>query len=202
MVKCPHNNPNMEEKSEVTRLLSEMRGGDQDAAARLLPIVYQELRRLAAGVMRRERPGHTLQPTAVVHEAYLRLMEGPALNVEDRAHFFAIAARSMRQVLVDHARRNVAGKRGGDKKRVELEDGLALTHQQSEDVLALHEALYELEKLDPRQAQIVEMHYFAGNLVGEIAEVQGIAERTVKRELQTARLFLKKQLESKGRTLA
>jgi len=192
----------MEEKGEVTRLLSEMRNGDEQAAGRLLPLVYQELRRVAAGIMMRERPGHTLQPTAVVHEAYLRLMGAPGLQVENRAHFFAIAARSMRQVLVDHARRKVAGKRGGENQRVELEDGLALTQQQSEDVLALHEALDELAKLDPRQAQIVEMHYFAGNLVTEIAEVQGIAERTVKLELQTARLFLKKRLESKGGTLA
>jgi RNA polymerase sigma factor (TIGR02999 family) len=179
-----------------------MSSGDPDAAARLLPVVYQELRKVAAAIMKRERPGHTLQPTAVVHEAFLRLMGGSELQVENRAHFFALAARSMRQVLVDHARKKVAGKRGGENVRVELDDRLALSAQQSEDVLALHEALEQLEKLDPRQAQIVEMHYFAGNLVAEIAEVQGIAERTVKLELQTARLFLKRQLASKGRTLA
>jgi RNA polymerase sigma factor (TIGR02999 family) len=192
----------MDQRGEITRHVSQMGNGDPEAAARLLPVVYQELRKVAAAIMRRERPGHTLQPTAVVHEAFLRLMGSSELNVENRAHFFALAARSMRQILVDHARKKVAEKRGGEKVRVELDDRLALTAQQSEDVLALHEALEQLEKLDPRQAQIVEMHYFAGNLVAEIAEIHGIAERTVKLELQTARLFLKGQLASKERTLA
>lgn len=192
----------MDEQGEVTKLLSEMRNGNEQAAARLMPIVYKELRRMAAGVMLRERPGHTLQPTAVVHEAYLRMMAGAELSLENRAHFFAIAARSMRQVLVDHARRKLAGKRGGDMQhRVELEDDLALTTQQSEELLGLHEALERLQALDARQAQIVEMHYFAGNAVEEIATVLEISERTVKRELQTARLFLKQQLQTKGLSL-
>ena len=192
----------MDEQGEVTKLLSEMRNGNEQAAARLMPIVYKELRRMAAGVMQRERPGHTLQPTAVVHEAYLRMMAGADLTLENRAHFFAIAARSMRQVLVDHARRKLAGKRGGEMQhRVELEDDLALTAQQSEELLGLHEALERLQTLDARQAQIVEMHYFAGNPVEEIAAALEISERTVKRELQTARLFLKQQLQSKGLSL-
>ena len=184
----------MEERGDVTKLLSRIRGGDDQAAADLMPIVYKELRRMAAAVMRRERPGHTLQPTAVVHEAYMRMMETGDLSLENRAHFFAIAARSMRRVLVDYARRRVADKRGGEQHQVELEDGFALTEQQSEEVLALHQALEELEKLDAKQAEIVEMAYFAGNSVPEIAEVLGISTRTVNRELKTARLFLKKQL--------
>jgi RNA polymerase sigma factor (TIGR02999 family) len=188
----------MDETGDVTRLLSEMRG-DREAAARLLPIVYGELRRVAAGMMQHERPGHTLQPTAVVHEAYMRLIAGAQPMLENRAHFFALAARAMRQVLVDHARRKLAGKRGGKvHPRTELEDDIAITAQQSEEVLAIHEALERLEGLDSRQARIVEMHYFAGNPVEEIAEALEISDRTVKRELQSARLFLKQQLDGTG----
>lgn len=188
----------MPQEGEVTKLLFQMRHGDERAAEQLMPIVYNELRRIAAGIMRSERPGHTLQPTAVVHEAYLRMMGG-AVSPENRAHFFAIAGRSMRQVLIDHARRKLAEKRGGDMhQRVELADEFALTEQQSAEVLALHEALERLQKLDERQARIVEMHYFGGNEVVEIAQALGIGERTVKRDLQTARLFLKKQLASNG----
>jgi RNA polymerase sigma-70 factor, ECF subfamily len=187
----------MNEPGEVTRLLAQMQG-DRQSAARLFPLVYRELRRVAAGMMRQEREGHTLQPTAVVHEAYIRLMAGNHPTLENRAHFFALAARAMRQVLVDHARRKLAGKRRDDMRvQVELEDDLALTEQQSEEVLAIHEALERLQELDSRQARIVEMHYFAGNAVEEIASVLGIGERTVKRELQFARLFLKQQLEGK-----
>ena len=133
----------------------------------------------------------------MVHEAYIRMIEGADLNVQNRAHFFAIAAKSMRRVLVDHARRRLASKRGGeDRHQVELGDQIALSPQQSADVLALHRALEELEKLDAQQARIVEMAYFAGNSIEEIAEVLGISERTVNRELKTARLFLKQQLRS------
>jgi RNA polymerase sigma-70 factor, ECF subfamily len=181
---------------QVTSLLHGMQQGDSVAVDRLIPIVYRELRRIAGALMKSERVDHTLQPTAVVHEALLRLMEGEPVSFENRAHFFAIAARTMRRLLVDHARRRVAGKRGGeDIQQVELEDGLALTLQQSSDVLALHDALDQLERLDERQARIVEMHYFAGNSLEEIAAIVGVSERTVKRELQTARLFLRQQLK-------
>jgi RNA polymerase sigma factor (TIGR02999 family) len=192
----------MEQSDEVARLLAQIREGNDQASLQLIPIVYRELRRMAAGIMKSERPDHTLQPTAVVHEAYLRLLEAHSLDIKDRAHFFSIAASSMRRVLVDHARRRLADKRGGEgQHKVELEDDIALTDGQSEELLALHEALNQLEQLDPRQARIVEMHYFAGNPVAEIAEVLEIGERTVKRELQTARLFLKRQLQSKGLNL-
>ena len=192
----------MEQSDEVARLLAQIREGNDQASLQLIPIVYRELRRMAAGIMKSERPDHTLQPTAVVHEAYLRLLEAHSLDIKDRAHFFSIAASSMRGVLVDHARRRLADKRGGEgQQKVELQDDIALTDGQSEELLALHEALNQLEQLDPRQARIVEMHYFAGNPVGEIAQVLEIGERTVKRELQTARLFLKRQLQSKGLNL-
>jgi RNA polymerase sigma-70 factor (ECF subfamily) len=188
----------MTQTSDVTALLSQMRT-DKQAAAHLLPLVYGELRRVAAGMMRAERPGHTLQPTAVVHEAYLRLLAGAHPTLQNRAHFFALAARAMRQVLVDHARRKLAQKRGGDmRKQVEFEENIGLTVQQSEELLAVHEAIEQLEKLDARQARIVEMHYFAGNPVEEIATALDISPRTVKRELQSARLFLKQQLDRKG----
>jgi RNA polymerase sigma factor (TIGR02999 family) len=184
---------------QVTRLLRDMQQGDSAAADLLVPIIYRELRRIAAALMRSERADHTLQPTAVVHEALLRLMEGEPVSFENRSHFFALAARIMRRLLVDHARRRVAGKRGGEgMQQIELEEGLALTPEQSNDVLALHDALDQLEHLDARQARIVEMHYFAGNSVDEIAAVVGVSDRTVKRELQTARLFLRQQLQSLG----
>jgi RNA polymerase sigma factor (TIGR02999 family) len=149
--------------------------------------------------MKHERPDHTLQPTAVVHEALVRLMEGEPVSFESRVHFFAIAARIMRRLLVDHARRRVAGKRGGeDLEQVELEDGLVLSAEQSSDVLALHDGLDRLEQLDERQARIVEMHYFAGNSIEEIAAIVNVSDRTVRRELQTARLFLRQQLKPLG----
>jgi RNA polymerase sigma factor (TIGR02999 family) len=181
---------------QVTSLLRDMQDGDAAAADRLVPIVYRELRQIAGSRMRRERADHTLQPTAVVHEALVRLMDGEPVSFENRAHFFAIAARIMRRLLVDHARRRVAGKRGGDDlQQVELDEGLALTPEQSGEVLALHEALDQLARLDERQARVVEMHYFAGNSLEEIAAIVGVSERTVARELQTARLFLRQQLK-------
>jgi len=188
----------MEQRSEVTSLLLRIRAGDERATEDLMPLVYQQLRRMARAVMRREGPGRTLQPTAVVHEAYLRMIDSGYLNAENRAHFLAVAARCMRRVLVDYARRRTADKRGGEHRyQIEL-DEIPFTSQQSEDVLALNRALEELEKLDRQQAQIVEMNYFSGNSIAEIAEVLGISGRTVNRELKTARLFLKKQLSPKA----
>ncbi len=189
----------MAESGDVTKLLLDMQSGDANAASQLLPMVYRELRRVAGGMMKRERPGHTLQPTAVVHEAYMRLLGGDHPTLENRAHFFALAARAMRQVLVEHARGRLAEKRGGpNRARVDLVDDIRLTERQSDEVIAIHEALDRLQALDLRQARIVEMHYFAGNQVDEIASALNIGERTVKRELQTARLFLKKQLEGRS----
>ena len=186
----------MTDRGDVTQLLARIQSGDGQAATRLVPLVYKELRKIAASMMRRERGDHTLQATAVVHEAFIRLVGGEHVTFENRAHFFAIAARAMRRVLVDHARGRLADKRGGEgQQQVDLADDIGMTSQKSEEVLGLDEALERLERLDASQAQIVEMHYFAGYSVAEIAEFLHISERTVKRELQTARLFLKHQLE-------
>jgi RNA polymerase sigma factor (TIGR02999 family) len=187
------------EPGDITRLLLEMRGGDNRSAAQLFALVYAQLRRIAAGMMQNERLGHTLQPTAVVHEAYMRLVGDNRPSPENRAQFFALAARAMRQVLVDHARHKLAQRRGGEKRvREEFQEVMALTVQQSEEVLAIHEALERLQQLDVQQGQVMEMHYFAGNSVAEIATVLEIGERTVKRELRMGRLFLKQQLENRG----
>jgi RNA polymerase sigma factor (TIGR02999 family) len=161
----------------------------------LIPLVYKELRLVAVAMMANERSGHTLQPTAVVNEAWVRMANSGNISPENRAHFFGIAAQSMRNVLVDHARRRLAAKRGGEmQQRVELDDNLRLPDEQCEEVLAVHEALERLREVDPRQAEVMQMHYFTGNSVQEIAEALGIAERTVKRDLQTGRLFLKEHL--------
>jgi RNA polymerase sigma-70 factor, ECF subfamily len=190
------------ETSDITRLLIEMCRGDNRNASQLFVLVYAQLRRIAAGMMQNERLGHTLQPTAVVHEAYMRLVGESRLSPQNRAQFFASAARAMRQVLVDHARHKLAQRRGGGMHITgEFEEAIALTVQQSEEVLAIHEALERLQQLDVQQGQIMEMHYFAGNSVAEIATVLEIGERTVKRELRMGRLFLKQQLESRGMIL-
>lgn len=179
-----------------------MRSGDKRALQDYLKTTYGELRKLAAAMMRHAPPGHTLQPTALVHEACLRLMNDEGFDPKNRAHFFATAARAMRQVLVDYARRKAAAKRGGLlQQRVGMTGDLALPDQQMEVVVAVHEALERLEAADARQAQIVEVHYYAGLKVDEIAAALGISERSVKRELQSARLFLKKDLAPKGVTL-
>jgi RNA polymerase sigma factor (TIGR02999 family) len=190
----------MDEDPDVTRLLARVGEGDEAAVAQLLSLVYKELRRIAGGIMKRERQNHTLQPTAVVHEAFARMLGGKPPQFESRAHFFGIAAHAMRNVLVDHARRRLAERRGGaDQQQVELAEDLSLTPAQSEEVLAVNQALERLEKLDARQARIIEMHYFAGNTVPEIAVVLGVSERTVQRELKTGRLFLRQQLQHIGR---
>jgi len=186
------------DQGAVTQLLIKMRTGDRDAINRLFPIVYKELRRVAANLMRDERPNHTLQPTALVNEAYLRLAATPDITLQDRGHFFAVASRAMRQALVEHARVKFAKKRGGRQAQVEMDDALASIDMDLERVIAVDEALTKLENLDPHQAKLVEMQYFVGNSIEEIVAATGIAERTVKRELQTGRLFLAEQLDARG----
>lgn len=193
----------MREPGEITRLLRGMQTGDKEAAAELFSAVYEELHKIAANMMRRERANHTLQATAVVHEAFLRLLGGRVTS-EHHAQFYVLVTGVMRKLLVDHARRTKAAKRG-DRMRVRVElrdDDIQLTLKQSEEVLAVDEALEKLQALDLQQAKIIEMYYFAGYLVAEIADLLGISERTVKRELQIARLFLKQQLEGIGMTLS
>ena len=178
----------------ISRLLYEVSHGNREAEAALMTQVYDELRRLARKYMRAERANHTLQPTALVNEAYMRLMADPAASWENRAHFFATAAQLMRHILVDHARARTAAKRGGIQHQVTLNEGLASAEDKSVDVLALHEALEKLAALDERQARIVEMHFFGGLTFAEIAYVLGASERTVKRDWEMARAWLKLQM--------
>lgn len=182
---------------QASRLLARAAAGDDKAASRLLPLVYDELRRLAAGYLRRERPGQTLQATALVHEAYVRLVKPGDQPWTGRTHFLAIAAVSMRQVLVDRARRRHAVKRGGERHRITLDEGAlaAAAPDTGVDLVALDRALTELAALDAQQARIVELRYFGGLTVEETAEVVNVSPATVKRHWTLARAFLKKALD-------
>ncbi len=183
----------------VTTLLSAAAAGDAGAAGELAPLVYGELHKLAAAYMRRERVGHTLQPTALVHEAYLRLVAQPGQTFQNKTHFFGIAAHLMRQILVDHARARLAAKRGGGAEEVAFDEELIQGPQRPSFLLELDQALARLAALSPRQAQVVEMRYFAGLSEGEIAAVFGISSRTVKRDWRIARAFLHAELRPRGR---
>jgi RNA polymerase sigma factor (TIGR02999 family) len=182
---------------DVTQLLARWREGSPEAEAELMERVQGELRRLAASYLRRERAGQTLQPTAVVNEAFIRLLPQRRVLWENRAHFFGIAAKMMRRVLVDHARRRRAAKRdAGPAEPVSISLVPSPAREADPvDVLALHDALVKLSALDPRQAEIVEMRFFAGLTVDEVAQVLGIASATVKRDWSTAKMWLKRQLQ-------
>lgn len=179
---------------EITALLVELRRGNQDAEAKLIPLVYRELHRLAAHYMRRERPNHTLQPTALVNEAYLRLAAEPERNWQDRAHFFGFAARLMRQILVEHARARQAEKRSAFAQKVSLDETLGFSRERPRELIALDDALKCLEQLNPRQSRVVELRFFGGLSVEETAEVLGTSARTVKRDWNVARAWLLGQL--------
>ena len=182
---------------DLTRLLGAIREGDRTALEQLIPVVYDELRELAAHYIRRERPDHTLQPTALVHEAYMRLaghVEQYGADWRDRAHFFGVAARVMRQVLVDHARAHQAVKRGAGHTRVTLSEELRIAEEETVDLLALDVALTRLASLDTEQARLVELRFFAGLTVEETAEVVGRSPTTVKREWRVARAWLHREL--------
>jgi RNA polymerase sigma factor (TIGR02999 family) len=179
---------------EISRLLAAHREGDKEALDRLLPLVYDELRQLAASYLRRERGNHTLQPTALVHEAYFRLVDQRDAAWQNRSHFFGVAAHLMRLILVDHARARSAEKRGGDAVRVPLDDLFRAAKQNDTDVLALDEALSRLAALDAQQVRIVELRYFGGLNVEETAEALGISAATVKRDWSVARMWLRREL--------
>ncbi len=180
---------------DVTRLLHAVQGGDRDAFDRLLPLVYDELRRIARRQLHRERPGHTLFPTALVHEAYVKLVERPPeIDWAGRKHFLAVAARAMRQVLVDHARRKSAEKRGGDLARTTLNGDRLGFELALDDMLALDAALDRLDRRDPRLRQVVEYRFFAGMGEDEIAELLAVSTRTVQRDWLKARAWLYKEL--------
>jgi RNA polymerase sigma factor (TIGR02999 family) len=181
---------------QITLLLADMRRGDPAALPKLVPMLYDELRRLAGSFLRGERPGHTLQPTALVHEAYLKLV-GQRGGFENRAQFLAVAAQAMRRILVDYARRRVAAKRGGGVGPVDLEAAAAgATVEQSRELIAVDQALEKLTALDPRQARVVELRYFGGLSVEETAAALDIAPRTVKREWAMAKAWLRVEISS------
>jgi RNA polymerase sigma factor (TIGR02999 family) len=185
---------------EVTTLLREWSAGDRGALERLMPLVYEELRKLAASHLKAERGNHTLQATALVHEAYLRLVGQRSVAWASRAHFYGIAAQMMRRVLVDHARKRQAAKRSPGTLLLDLgEDAAAAAPDRMPDLLVLDRALTELERLDPRQARVVELRFFAGLSVEETAEVAGISTATVKREWKTARAFLRHEIGLEAR---
>jgi RNA polymerase sigma-70 factor (ECF subfamily) len=178
---------------EVTRLLSEFQRGDKEAINQLLPLVYDELHRLARSYFRRERGEHTLQPTALVHEAYLRLVEQHA-PMESRGHFLAVAATQMRRILLDYARKHYAARRGGGGQKVLLEDTMAISEQKPVDMILLDSALTKLSELDGKQAQLVELRFFGGLSVEETAAVMGVSPATVKRSWASARAFLHREI--------
>ncbi len=178
---------------EITQLLKAMHDGDASAAEHLLPLVYAELHRLANAYMRRERPDHTLQATALINEAYLRLV-GNDIDWNSRAHFIGLAANVMRQVLVDYARAHAAQRRAGGLHRVEMNDDLAIAPDRLDEVASIDEALKRLASENPRQVRVVELRYFGGLSVEEIAEVLGVSPRSVKRDWSLARIWLFRQL--------
>lgn len=182
---------------DATQILERLADGDSGAADELLPVVYDELRRIAAAAMRRERSDHTLQPTAIVHEAYMRIVGGQPVRWQGRAHFMSVAAGAIRRVLIDHARRTHRAKRGGDRQRVPLDDRSVGTSTPVVDLIDLHEALERLEAMNPRQSRVVELRFFGGLTNDDVAEVMGLARSTVSDEIAFARAWLAKELSGK-----
>jgi len=181
------------ESHEVTRLLAEWAKGNSNALDELTPLVYRELRQLAAAYLRKERQGHTLQPTALVHEAYLRLVDQSHPNWQNRSHFYGVAARLMRQILVDHARRKQADKRGGLK--VSMEEAVSFRLDRRQELIALDNGLNALEKIDPRKCKAIELRYFGGLSMEEVAHSLEISAVTVRRDLRMAEAWLHRQMQ-------
>jgi RNA polymerase sigma-70 factor, ECF subfamily len=187
----------MSARHEITGLLAQWADGERPALGELTPRVYAELRRIAGGYLKKERPDHTLQPTALVHELFLRLAkeEHPPL-CESRLHFFAIAARLMRQILVDHARRRQTGKRSG--RKVPIEEAISIPAERSANLLALDDGLIALERIDPRKCKVVELRYFGGLEVDEIAGALNLSTKTIRRDLAFAESWLRREMQSGG----
>jgi len=180
---------------EFTQLLNDWRNGDKNALDQMTPVLYDELRRIARHFLAAERPDHTLQPTALVHEAYMRLVDQRSVDWKNRAHFLGVAASMMRRILINHARAQQAAKREGFTQAIALEDALGVFTNPQVDVLELNTALQDLTELDPQQGRVVELRYFGGLTIEETAEAMGISPATVKREWGTARLWLMRQIE-------
>jgi RNA polymerase sigma-70 factor, ECF subfamily len=185
----------MSDPHELTLLLAKWAKGNQQALDELTPLVYRELRQLAASYLRKERIGHTLQPTALVHEAYVRLVDQTNPTWQSRSHFFGVAARLMRQILVDHARRKQAGKRAGIK--VPLDEAISFQQERSRDFLALDSGLTALEKLDARKCKAIELRYFGGLSMDEIAQTLDVSPITVRRDLRMAEAWLHQEMRNK-----
>lgn len=179
---------------DLTQLLKECSSGRQEALDELLPAVYDELRRLAESYLRRERPDHTLQPTALVHEAYLKLIDQHSVNWQNRAHFFGVAAQLMRRILVDHARGHLREKRGGQRQKLSLDEAVSWVEERDVDLVALDDALTELAKFDERKSRLVELRFFSGLSIEETAEVLDIAPSTVLRDWSLAKAWLYNQI--------
>ncbi len=177
-------------QQKVTQLLAAWGDGDQAARDELMPLVYGELRRMARQCLSRERPGHTLQTSALINEAYLRLVDQQDIRWQGRAHFYGIAARLMRQILVDYARRRGYAKRGGDVRRVPLDEAMVVSEERAAEVVALDDALKSLAEIDPRKSQVVELRFFGGLSIEEAAEVLGVSEGTVRRDWALAKAWL------------
>ncbi len=182
------------DSDNVTRLLLEWGDGNQQALEALVPLIYKELRNLAHNFLYRERPGHTLQTTALVHEAYLKLIDQNDARWQNRAHFFAIAAQAMRRILIDSARKHAAAKRGGPQEELSLDEVADIALEPDGNLLKLDEALNQLAKIDPRQSRIVELRYFGGLTIEETAEVISVSPATVKREWMMARAWLHQEI--------
>ena len=185
------------ERANVTALLNRMRSGDREAGDRVAGLVYEELHRIASREMRREREGHTLQTTALVHEAYMRLAGAQSLEIQNRGHFFAVASQQMRRILVDHARASGAQRRGGAAIRVDLDKLQLAAAERSIDVILLDESLKELERLEPRAAKVVELRYFGGYTDKEVVDALGVSLATVRREWEFARSWLFDKMQGK-----
>jgi RNA polymerase sigma factor (TIGR02999 family) len=181
---------------EVTQLLDRLNAGDSEALETLLPLVYNELRRLAGWFLAKERPGHTLQATALVHEAYVKLVGQREVNWQNRSHFFGVAAQAMRRILVDRARAHLTAKRGGAQQPVSLDEALVIEAEPSLDLIALDRALDELAARDPQEARVVELRFFGGFTVEETASLLGISESTVKRDWRHARAWLHRAIRA------
>ncbi len=188
------------EDPDVEGLLDQIANGDESAAEELMPLVYDRLRLLAKKLLGQESPAHTLQPTALVNEAYLRMVGQKQVDWQGKTHFFAIGAKMMRRILVDHARRKLSQKRGGGIRRIELEDDLCVSNRNNEDILAIEEALEKLKELDPRQEQIVELRFYGGLTVAEVAEALGVSKRTVESDWTMLRAWLRRELSGESLT--
>ncbi len=180
--------------SNVTQLLLDWRNGDEQALDRLMPLVYEELRRMANRYLRNERRNHTLQTSALVHEAYLRLVDHENIAWQNRAHFFGVAAQAMRRILVDHARTRNYEKRGGAMRHVSLDEAASMVEERASELIALDEALRELAKIDPRKSRVVELRYFGGLSVEETAEALGVSAVTIMRDWNTAKAWLLREI--------